>query len=406
MRIFIVEPNGSGGMIHYAYQIATALANQGAEVTLVTAQDYELRDYPHNFKMETRMRLWDLHSRKEVPTGFVNRVVGKLLWTLRRGVRAFYLIRAWMDLNQFLLKEKPDLVQFGKINFPFEAYFLKRLKDKGLVLTQICHEFERRESSGMLSRQIDHLYNSVFQNFRVMFFHAQENKQRFHSLFDYPEADTYIIDHGNEDIFIRKAQEQAVQVDLREKYGLREDETVLLFFGVLAPSKGLPVLLDAFARLADNYPVRLVVAGYPAKHIDVPEIYKQAERLGILERIVFDLRYIPNEEVPVLFELADLVVYPYLNSTQSGAIQVSYSFGRPVVASDIGGLPEVVDEGQSGLLAAPGDAADLANKIAVLLDDPARRKEMGAYARHLSETRFSWDTIAGEIMVVYQSLNL
>jgi glycosyltransferase involved in cell wall biosynthesis len=166
------------------------------------------------------------------------------------------------------------------------------------------------------------------------------------------------------------------------------------------------VLLDAFQMLAEDYPVRLVVAGYPAKHIDMPEIYKQVEQLGISEQLVFDLRYIPNEEVPALFELADVVVYPYLNSTQSGAIQVSYSFGRPVVASNIGGLPEVVDEGKSGLLAEPGDSHDLAEKIAVMLDNPARRKEMGAYARHLSETRFSWDTIASKILAVYQTLGL
>lgn len=406
MRIFMVEPNGSGGMIHHAYQVATALANQGAEVTLVTAQDYELIDYPHNFKVEPRMRLWDLHSRKEVPTGFAARMVDKVLWTMRRGVRAFYLIKAWVELNRYLLKEKPDLVQFGKINFPFESYFLKRLKKKGLVLTQMCHEFERRESSGMFSSQIDHLYNSVFQNFRVMFFHAQENKQRFHSLFDFPEEDTYIIDLGNEDIFMRAAEAHPVEVNLREKYGVKEGESVVLFFGVLAPSKGVPVLLDAFARLADAYPVRLVVAGYPSKHIDMAEIYKQVERLGISDQMVFDLRYIPNEEVPALFELADLVVYPYLNSTQSASIQASYSFGRPVVASNVGGLPEVVDDGKSGLLAEPGDAGDLAEKMATMLDDPARRKEMGAYARWLSETRFSWDTIAGKIMAVYQTLDL
>jgi len=406
MRLFLVEPNGSGGMIHYAYQMATALANHGAEVTLVTAQDYELDGYPHNFRVEPRMHLWDLHSRKEVPAGFVARVVGKVLWTLRRGVRAFVLIKAWMDLNRYLLKEKPDLVQFGKINFPFEAYFLRRLKNKGLVLTQVCHEFERRESSGVLSGKIDQLYNSVYQNFRVMFFHAQENKQRFHSLFQFPQRDTYIIDHGNEDIFMRAAETHPADINLKKKYGIRENELVLLFFGVLAPSKGLPVLLDAFARLADAYPARLVVAGYPSKHIDMPEIYKQVEQQGISEQVVFDLRYIPNEEVPALFEVADVVVYPYLNSTQSGAIQVSYSFGRPVVASDVGGLPEVVDVGKSGLLAAPGDAEDLAEKIAMMLDDPARREEMGAYARQLSQTRFSWDTIAGKIMAVYQALDL
>ena len=60
MRLFVVEPLGSGGMIHYAYQLCTALANLGASVTLVTSYEYELDAFPHNFTVKKQMRLWKM----------------------------------------------------------------------------------------------------------------------------------------------------------------------------------------------------------------------------------------------------------------------------------------------------------------------------------------------------------
>jgi hypothetical protein len=73
MKLFVVEPLGTGGMIHYAYQLCTALAKEGVEVTLVTAHNYELADFPHNFHVEKRMRLWQMFdpASSQPPSGFL-----------------------------------------------------------------------------------------------------------------------------------------------------------------------------------------------------------------------------------------------------------------------------------------------------------------------------------------------
>ncbi|MEJ2487737.1 MAG: glycosyltransferase [Anaerolineales bacterium] len=191
-------------MIHYAYQMCKALANQGADVTLVTDRDYELLDYPHNFRVENRLKLWSQHdpqSSDVIDKSGFQKLYRKVRWTIRRGIRAFYLIKAWMDLSSFLDKSSPDIVQFGKINFPFEAIFLRRIRKKDLILTQICHEFERRESSGLFSGWVDGLYNTVLQNFSFLFFHAEENRERFQELFDYQMENSMIIPHGNQGMF-------------------------------------------------------------------------------------------------------------------------------------------------------------------------------------------------------------
>jgi glycosyltransferase involved in cell wall biosynthesis len=407
MRIFVVEQNGQGGLAHYAYQICTALAEGDADVTLITARDYELKDFHHNFYLDNRLRMWQLfdpRSSEITYTRSLMEIWRRVLWTFRRGRRAMRLIIMWIGLTNHLLRQKPDIVQFGKINFPFEAFFLARLKKKGLVLTQVNHEFERRESSGLLSRQVDKLYTNIYENFSAIFFHARENRERFHSLMNVPREITHIIPHGNERFFLTQAAKTGKHVDLRKHFGLQDDELVVLFFGVIAPSKGLPDLIDAFAQVASKSPAKLIVSGYPSKYIDINEIQRQIDGLGIHDRVILDMRYIPIEEVAPLLKLSTVVALPYHNSTQSGALQVAYTFGRPVIATSVGGLPEAIEDGKSGFLVPPHAPELLAEKILILLNDASLTHSMGEYAQRLSETRYSWTPIGARVLEVYQQL--
>jgi glycosyltransferase involved in cell wall biosynthesis len=103
-------------------------------------------------------------------------------------------------------------------------------------------------------------------------------------------------------------------------------------------------------------------------------------------------------------ELASVVVYPYHSITQSGALQAAYAFGKPVVATNVGGFPEAVEDGKNGFLVPPRSPRELAIAISKIINDPLRGKEMGAYSKHLSETRFAWEPIAGTILDVYSEL--
>jgi len=408
LNLVVVEQNSTGGLIHYAYQLCAALAELSIDVTLITGTNYELKEFPHNFRVENRLRLWTLidpHSQEDPPKSKLLRWWRKLKWTLRRGIRAIKLIREWLLLTIYLTKLKPDIVQFGKINFPFEAIFLAWMRRKGLTLTQICHEFERRESQGRFAAIIDQTYAAIYKNFSYIFFHAQENRTSFFELFDYPEANTHIIPHGNENMFLKAAQSIGrSERDLRQQYDLEDDDQVVLFFGTLSPSKGIPDLLNAFAFVREHCAARLLIAGYPSKYVDVDEFYSQVEDLNLSERVIFDFRYIPIEEVGALFTMATLVVYPYRSSTQSGSLQVAYAFGRPIIATRVGGLPEAVEDGKNGFLVPVGDSQKMGEKIVALINNPALSKKMGKYAKHLSETKFGWTPIARQIEEKYRHL--
>lgn len=407
LRLVMVEPNGAGGLIHYAHQLCTALAEEGLDVTLVTGTNYELHDFPHNFRVQNILALWELFDPQKMhdpPRNPLKRAWHKIRWTARRGVRAVRLIRAWFGLTRHLTNLNPDVVLFSKINFPFETYFLGLLQRRGLLLTQIGHEFELREQTGLFASLAARAYASVYTHFSAIFFHAQENRERFLSLYPFfPRERTYIIAHGNSDWLLRIPSES--KDDLLKQYGLRGDERVVLFFGLLAPSKGLDDLVDAFALARQSCEAKLIIAGYPTKHINMDELRTRIRARGVADDVILDTRYIPFRQIRPLMDLAAVVVYPYLSSTQSGSLQVAYTFGKPVIATAVGGLPEAVEDGENGFLVSVHSPPALAEKMTALLENPALAEEMGRRSRYLAETRFSWRAIAAKMRPVFEGLS-
>jgi len=99
--------------------------------------------------------------------------------------------------------------------------------------------------------------------------------------------------------------------------------------------------------------------------------------------------------------ISDVVVLPYRAITQSAVLQIAYACGKPVVATRVGGLPDVVEEGRSGLLAEACNPPSLAQTIIELLSAPEKIEAMGAYARTLAEQKYSWRTLAEELRAVF-----
>jgi glycosyltransferase involved in cell wall biosynthesis len=316
------------------------------------------------------------------------------------------LVSAWIELTRYVSALKPDIVQFSKISFPFEAIFLAQMRRHGLTLTQICHEFELREKQqGLFSSFAVRAYANIYQNFSTIFFHAKENCEKFLALYPFVEDKrTHIIPHGNSSWLVKHFPQQHEWDALRQRYGLKRGQPVVLFFGLLAPSKGIQDLIEAFALVRRSSDAKLIVAGYPTKHFNMEELRQKVADLNLSEHVIFDTRYIPLEEVGALMGLATVAVYPYRSSTQSGALQVAYTFGRPVVATRVGGLPEAVEHGRSGFLVEPNSPPALAGAILKLVTNHELAKIMGEYARHLSETRFSWKSVARQIVKVYDGL--
>lgn len=169
-------------------------------------------------------------------------------------------------------------------------------------------------------------------------------------------------------------------------------ERVALFFGHIRPFKGLDLALRAWSEI-DRDDSLLLVVGEPwwGSGDDYREM---ARELGLGDRVRFEFRFVPDGEVAHYFAAADLVLIPYRREAQSGVALTAFHFGRPVVATAIGGLREIVDEGRNGFLVEEENPAALAAGIRRAFDSDQTVLEAGARA---SAALYSWERYAREL---------
>ena len=176
-------------------------------------------------------------------------------------------------------------------------------------------------------------------------------------------------------------------------FGLPADRRYLLFFGFIRDYKGLDILLRALADpQLDDLSLHLLVAG---------EFYADEERyrqlitdLRLKDRITLHDRYIPQSDVRYYFGAADLVVQPYRSATQSGISQLAYHFEKPMVVTKVGGLPEIVDHGQSGYVVEVSPEA-----VAEAIRDYFAENRQAEFEEGVRKAkyRFSWKNMVNTI---------
>ena len=389
MRVYVVELQGQGGLVHYSYHMCRALQREGADVTLVTATNYELDDLPHEFKVIKLLRMWSKHDAVKSAT----------LRSLRRGVRGMRYIIQWVNLVSYLRRERPDAVLFGEIRFQFERYFLRWLKRCGLVIADVVHDVQRFDltnSSSILreSSRDQRVFGEIYGLFDKLFVHNRSNRDLFLNLYrNVSPSRVCEIPHGVNEIILEMRRGMSCEA-LRKRLGLEPHQKVILFFGSVAKYKGVGDLISAMKIAGQDAAARLVIAGFPTNDTNVEELRAHARAEGVDDLIIWWLDYVPNDLVASLMEISDVVVLPYRAISQSGILHIAYACGKPVLATRVGGLPDVVEDGRSGRLVEPEQPNELGAALALMLSDPEGLREMGRYARILAETRYSWDRVA------------
>lgn len=159
------------------------------------------------------------------------------------------------------------------------------------------------------------------------------------------------------------------------------DAGTVLYAGVLTRLKGLHVLLQAFSRVAQRLPdARLLLAGSPEDPAYARELRAQADRLGLADRVIF-LGLLPQHELARAMRCANLIVHPSLSEGLPRVLIEAMACGRPVLATAVGGIPDVVEEAVTGLLVPPGDPEPLAMQMAWVLTHRAEADAIGQTAR-------------------------
>jgi D-inositol-3-phosphate glycosyltransferase len=191
--------------------------------------------------------------------------------------------------------------------------------------------------------------------------------------------------------------------EARARNGIGGCGPVLLFFGMIKPNKGLIHLLGAMPEVLQAFPdARLVIAGEPVENFD--NYAAAIRRLGIGHAVITRLGYVPDEDAGAYFHSADIIVLPHTEISLSGVAWVALGFGRPIVGTNVGGLPDLIEEGMNGTLVAPGSAAALSQAIIGMLGDRDKLERMGEHASELFEARYSWARTADQTLDLYRRL--
>jgi glycosyltransferase involved in cell wall biosynthesis len=379
MRIAVVEIGGHGGLLHYATQLADALALRSHDVDLVVPRDNELSS------TERRAVMRSVLPRRVPPAKSQPRNIAQ--YQLRRARVAAGLVASHLCVDRCLRHGGYDAAvlqwdlsqRLGVTALTALAASSQRPR-LGYVLHNVV-PFNTHAGAPLLDS--DRAVNRVETALRGMdavFVHGE--RSRAEALERYSDINVVVIPHGDERLFGHAALPPA-------------REPRVLFFGDWRKVKGLPLLMAAFDRVVETMPhARLTIAGtpVPADFDDAPLRRWAAGRTDV-ELIP---QYVPIDDVPDLFARASVVVTPYVAGYQSGVIHLAMTLGRAVVTTDVGDLPRAVVDGETGLVVPTGDHVALAGALLQLLDDPQLARRMGD-AGHRRVAANNWDTVAGQM---------
>ena len=370
----------SGGLFQFAFELGNALADRGERVELWTGPRPELASTNSNFRVRSVLPTWHpgdagVHSR--------------LFRLARRVLRAGQLVFAWTVLSVRLLVTRPDAIVWSHWRFAFEPMFVTALSTvlRSTTFGLIAHEPVPRSdakdtSTAKKGEVLTRAFRAAWQRLDVAFVLGPRTRELAVSYWE-PRCPVYVIPHG---------AEPGVRGG-RSVRPVTETDPVVLFFGVWSKYKGIEVLLDAFALVRAEVPEsRLVLAGDAGADIDVEAVLDRARQIGNV-----DARpgYVAVEDVAPLFDSARVVATPYIRATQSGVAHLAYTFARPIVATAVGDLPEVIQDNVTGLLVESGDAEGLAIAIVKLLKDPALAARLGAAGEKSVDD--AWAIAAGRV---------
>lgn len=256
---------------------------------------------------------------------------------------------------------------------PMTWHLARALRRRGLRAVFLCHNVLDHEEAGWRRA----LARRTLGAGSAFVLQSESERRRLLALL--PGARTAVYPHP---VFTQFPPPSAVPP--------RRAALELLFFGFVRPYKGLDVLVEAMGLLGDE-DVALTVAG--EWWIHDPQLLARLRAFPGVEVLP---RYVGPEEAAGLFTRADAVVLPYRDATGTGVAPLAYRYGRPVIATRVGGLPEVIDDGVSGFLVPPADPPALAAAIRKF----AAGSRPAAAGIAATARRMSWDGLADAVLAL------
>lgn len=288
---------------------------------------------------------------------------------------------------RYIKRQKPDMVIIQWWHPYFAPCYFLLAKFMGKQnLTFVCHNVFPHERFPLDKK----LTKLTLKNGTHFIVHAKEEEAELKQIM--PNPDCQVTPHPSYNAFCFAHMTKA---QARKRLGLASDEKVLLFFGFVRPYKGLKHLINAMPRIKECLGnVKLLIVGEFGGAEEKEKYVNQIRDLAISNQeleasVLIKDGYTPDREVEKYFAACDMVVLPYESATQSGIVQIAYGFGKPVVVTNVGGLPDVVEDNQTGFVVPPQDEKALAEAVVRYFME---NKE-AEFAKNIAAEayRFSWE---------------
>jgi glycosyltransferase involved in cell wall biosynthesis len=374
----------------YALGIAASLMAQGVAFDFIGSDEIDAPELHHN----PLVRVLNLRRDQNPKAALPAKIWRVLLYYAR--------------LLRYAATAKPKVFHIlwnSKLEY-FDRTFLQlyfRLLGKRLVFTAHNVNIRWRDGNDTLLNRLTLRFQ--YRLFDHLFVHTEQMKRELQSHFAVPACKVTVIPFGINSTVPKTALTSA---EAKRRVGLPEQHKAMLFFGNIAPYKGLQFLVEALGLLAaTSTDYQLIIAGRPkGSEAYWQAIHQRIIELGLANRVISRIEYVPDEDTEIFFKAADVLVLPYTHIFQSGVLFLGYNFGLPVVASDVGSLRDDIIEGRTGLVCPPQDAASLARTLENYFSSDLYR-ELASHRpaiEHFARERFSWERVGSITRNVYEQL--
>ena len=386
LRVIVVDPNCLTPFYDQYY--CTALAERGFQVELWTREPDFLPGYFDNrkFHIQKLARI----SKAILPgNSFVSKFL-KYADLLEFGYPRIMLAALRSDIIHVQWLSPPPIESI-------ELFLWKIIRLLGKPVVFTAHNVFPLGGDHTVTRHL----RSIYAIFDRVILPSEYGKKLFEQHFPECSSKAVKIPHGPFFHDMEKVSRDQARTDLR----LSASRPVILFQGFFKPHKGVEFLLEAFPQVVAHHPeaLLLLVGGGDAAYRK--KIFALLQELPIPPNNVSTrMDLIPVSELLLYYSAADIVVFPYKDIYQSGALFTALALGKAVIATTVGGMPEVIKDGVNGRLVRYGDVSTLSNIINELIEYPEKRKQFEKESYKTAMVEYNWKMIAEQSGEMYRQL--
>jgi glycosyltransferase involved in cell wall biosynthesis len=370
MKIVVMGCVSSGGMLHYAENLYKGILEHGAANLVILGPSCD-----KTIDVENSCSMFIEFSKNK----YINKLLEKYNPLFFRKIA-----------KQIKSRFNPDIVHITSYSTGLLS-LVNSLKKEGVCVVYTVHDPEPHEEKMTLWGRLFSYYQNSYQIRMVMnrcdsiHVHSALHLNYIKKLYGNDVASkTYVVQHGGgltETIINgNKCPKELSDIKLGDK-------CVVLFFGRIEPYKGIDVLLESLRMVSLKTDlIYLIIAGSGS--------YMRSLNIKGFNNLKIINRFIDDGEINAIFRMSDIVVLPYLTATQTGVIPMAYAYGKPVIATKVGGLPELVLNNETGFMIDKNSSVELCN---ILYDISSKRemlKSMGVNAMSYLNNHLSWRAIS------------